>query len=225
MPNEGESDRQLVGRFVAGDTAVFTVLHKRYYAKIYRLAYLQTNNADDAEDIASETFLRAFQRLKQVTFTGGDSIYPWLHRIAVNLSIDLCRDKSAHQIVSLDEETAAGMTHLVERIEDTKPSPFELVQRHEVQDLVRSAIAGLIEDQRDVIAYRFLGELSLKETAEQMRRSEQAIKSLLHRAMISLRQEILKRVSASERLRLLGRGGQKNVGGDALRIHKRIDRK
>ena len=224
MPSEGESDRQLVGRFVAGDVAAFTVLHKRYYAKIYRLAYLQTNNADDAEDIASETFCRAFQRLKQVAFTAGDTIYPWLHRIAVNLSIDLCRDKSAHQIISLDAETASGLTHLVERIEDTKPSPFELVQRHEVQDLVRSAIAGLIQDHRDVITYRFLGDLSLKETAEQMRRSEQAIKSLLHRAMVSLRKEILKRVSASERMQLLGRGGQgTNVRGDAVRIHKRVD--
>lgn len=226
MPNEGETDRQLAARFIAGDVEAFSVLHKRYYARVYRLAYLQTNNADDAEDISSETFVRAFQHLKQVNFTRGESLYPWLHKIAVNLSVDLCRDKSAHQIISLDDESVVGLRTLVERLEDTKPSPFELVQKHEVQDLVRSAIASLVEDQRDAIVFRFLGDLSLEEIAQEMHRSESAVKSLLHRGLGSLRKEILKRVSASERMHLLGRGGQNtNVRGDSVRIHKRIDGK
>ncbi len=222
MPYEGETDRDLAVRFAAGDVEAFNVLHRRHYAKVYRLAYMQTNHADDAEDIASETFCRAFLRLKQVSFAGGDSIYPWLHRIVVNLSIDLCRNRTAHQMISLDAETSEGVRSLIETLDSEKPSPFELVQRQEVLNLVRSSIAALVEDQRDVIAYRFIGELSLRETAEAMRRTESATKSLTYRAMQSLRKEILKRVSESERMRLLGRGGDRaNVRGEDIRIHKR----
>ncbi len=208
MPYEGESDRELAVRFIAGDVEAFTALHRRYYARIYRLAYLQTNNADDAEDIASETFCRAFQRLRQVTFQRGDSVYPWLHRIATNLCIDLCRDRSAHQMIPLDAESATGLRSLIDTLDSEKPSPFELLQKQEVMATVRSAIASLVPDQRDAIVYRFLGDLSLKETGEAMNRSEGATKSLLHRGLQSLRKEILRRVDASERMQLLGRGGE-----------------
>ena len=224
MPYEGESDRELAVRFVAGDVEAFSALHRRHYASIYRLAYMQTNNADDGEDIASETFCRAFQRLGQVSFERGDSLYPWLHRIATNLCIDLCRNRSAHQMVSLDAESASGLRSLIDTLDSEKPSPFELLQKQEVMATVRSAIASLVPDQRDAIVYRFQGELSLKEMAEAMRRSEAAVKSLLHRGLQTLREEILKRVDASERMQLLGRGGESaNVRGKDIRIRRRTD--
>ena len=224
MPFEGESDRELVARFVAGDATAFDTLHKRYYGRIYRLAYLQTSNGDDAEDIAAETLYRAFLHLHQFKFACGESIYPWLHRIAVNLSIDLCRDRSSRQIISLDLEAAERIRIFLERIKDVRPPPEELLERADVQTLVRSAIAALSDDQRDVIVHRFLGELSLKETAEAMRRSEGAVKSLLHRAVISLRKEILERASEAERIQLLGRKEEStDVRGDSIRIHRRTD--
>ena len=222
MPHE--SDRELVARFCVGDVGAFDTLHKRYFAKIYRLAYLQANNGEDAEDITAETFCRAFQRLRQFKFQGCESVYPWLHRIAVNLSIDLCRNRSSRQTISLDLEIAEGIETLLDRIEDAKPSPQEVLEREEVQMLVRSAIASLSDDQSDVIVHRFLGELSMKEIAEAMHRSESAAKSLLHRALVSLRKEILGRLSEAERMRLLGqRGESKDVGRDSIRIHRRTD--
>ena len=221
MPYEAESDRELLSKFVAGDSAAFEALHRRYYAKVYRLAYLKTNNADDAEDIASETFCRAFQRVKQYRFEGGDSIYPWLYRITINLCVDLSRDKSCRQVVSLDAQTADGVRTFLENIEDTKPSPYELVEKHEVQQLVRSAIANLAVDQQEVIIHRFSGEMSLKEIAQAMRRSEGSVKSLLYRGLVSLRAEVLKRLSEAERLQMLGGKEETNVRGDSVRIHGR----
>lgn len=220
MP-EGESDRELVTRFVGGDNTAFETLHRRYYAKIYRLAYLQTNNADDAEDIASETFCRAFERVGQYRFEAGDSVYPWLYRITINLCVDLCRDKSCRQVVSLDAETAEGVRTFLERIEDTKPSPYEIVEKHEVQQLVRSAIANLAVDQQEAIIHRFSGEMTYKEIAQAMHRSEGAVKSLLHRGLISLRAEVLNRLSDAERLQMLGGKEETHVRGDSLRIHGR----
>ena len=221
MPYEAENDRELVSRFIAGDNAAFETLHRRYYARIYRLAYLQTNNADDAEDIASETFCRAFQRVKQYRFESGNSVYPWLYRITANLCVDLCRDKSSRQVISLDAETAEGVRTFLERIEDTKPSPYELVERHEVQQLVRSALANLVRDQQEVIIHRFSSELSLKEIAQAMHKSEGAAKSLLYRGLASLRAEVLKRLSDAERLQMLGGKEETHVRGDSIRIHGR----
>ena len=221
MPYEGESDRELVSRFIAGDNTAFETLHRRYYAKVYRLAYTQTHNAEDAEDIASETFCRAFERIKQYRFEGGDSVYPWLYRVTANLCVDLCRDRSSREVVSLDAETAEGVRVFLERIEDTKPSPYEIVEKHEVQQLVRSAIASLASDQQEAIIYRFSGELSFSEIGKAMHRSEHAAKSLLHRGLVSLRAEVLTRLSDAERLQMLGGKEETHVRGDSVRIHGR----
>lgn len=95
MRGEASRDRDLVARFISGDVNVFAVLHRRYSAGVYRLAFLRRHNEQEAEDITSETFYRAFQRLHQYEFMRCDSICPWLHRIAIDISVDRCRDKSA----------------------------------------------------------------------------------------------------------------------------------
>src|SRR3569833_3649202 len=87
-----QTDQMLVRAAQRGDGQAFAALHARYYSRIYRLAYLKTNNATDAEDVASETYLRALTSLPRFDFksTNGTvtSIFPWLHRLAVNLIVD-----------------------------------------------------------------------------------------------------------------------------------------
>ncbi len=223
MPYEGESDRELVARTLSGDTTGFDTLHRRYYARIYRLAYLHTNNQADAEDVAAETFCRAFQRLGEFGFRC-ESLWPWLHRIAVNLSIDVTRERAAHATVSLDQPLIEGMRSFLETLESFQPTPDELLRRREVQDLVRDAIAALLEDQRDAIVFRFLGDMSLLEIADEMQRTEGAVKSLLHRGMIALRKEIEDRLSKAEQIGGLGRMEEtKDVRGDTIGIHRRIE--
>jgi RNA polymerase sigma-70 factor (ECF subfamily) len=202
------SDRALVLSAQRGNSDAFASLHKRYYARIYRLAYLKTNNASDAEDVAGETFLRALASLPRFRFAEGPnqgsvSFYPWLHRIAVNLIVDSNRQRPPQGVVSLDAPVIDGMRDLLaDRLAsaDTSLSPQEVVERNEVQQLVRAAIAALPTDHSDVLIYRFLGDLSLREIGIQMGRSESAIKSLLHRAVVGLRGEIRRRVDAAERI-------------------------
>lgn len=201
------SDQALVKAAKRGDSQAFATLHARYYSRIYRLAYLKTNNASDAEDVASETFLRAFASLPRFDFKGPSdsnslSFYPWLHRIAINLIVDTNRHRPQAQIVSLDAPLIAGMRDLLsDRLSDSDESvnPQDIVERNEVQELVRSAIASMPQDYGEVLIYRFLGELSLKEIAQNMDRSESAIKSLLHRAVVNLRSDISKRLDSIER--------------------------
>jgi len=201
----GESDdAALIAAAQRGDVQAFGALHKRYYQRVYHLAYLKTSNAQDAEDVASETFIRALASLSRFRLREGHtSLYPWLHRIAINLIVDSCRQRPPSGIVSLDAPVIAGMRVLLDQRlpgVDESPSPQEIVERHEVQQLVRSAIATLPADQGDVLVYRFLGDLSPREIAPLLHRSESAVKSLLHRATLALKHEIERRVDAVERL-------------------------
>jgi RNA polymerase sigma-70 factor (ECF subfamily) len=218
MPLE-ENDRALVERLKAGDAIAFGTLHHRYYPKIYRLALLKTNHPDDAADIASETFCRALEHLPSYEFRRCDSLYPWLHRIASNLIIDAARARPPGGEVSLDASTVDEVGSFLECLPDTSPSPQELVERKEVQALVRQAITRLPADQGEAVLYRFLGDLSIKEIARALDRSEGAVKSLLHRALVSLRQGILadalEQRAASHQSKNLNRSAersQKHVG-------------
>jgi RNA polymerase sigma-70 factor (ECF subfamily) len=199
---DGASDLVLIAAAQRGNVQAFGMLHARYYKRIYHLAYLKTNNAQDAEDVASETFLRALANLGRFRLKNEHpSFYPWLHRIALNLIVDTCRQRPPAGIVSLDAPVIEGMRTLLDApLPGASSSPQEIVERHEVQQLVRSAIAALPEDQGEVLIYRFLGDLSTKEIAPLLSRSESAVKSLLHRAVVSLRREIEHRVEVVERL-------------------------
>jgi RNA polymerase sigma-70 factor (ECF subfamily) len=193
MPFE-PSDRALVDRAKDGDADAFGALHDRYYGRIYRLAYLKTGNAEEAQDVASETFCRALQHLPRYQFRRTDSLYPWLHRIASNLMVDASRARPAGGVISLDAALGEELGSYLEQLPDAGATAQEVVERKEVQALVREAIRRLPTDQSDAVCYRFLADMSIKEIARALDRSEGAVKSLLHRALVSLRRDLLARL-------------------------------
>jgi RNA polymerase sigma-70 factor, ECF subfamily len=182
-----DSDRALVERVKAGDVRAFEMLHRRYYSRIYRFAFLRLGNAEDAADTASETFCRALKNLNSFQFRRSASIYPWLHQIANNLVIDLVRDRPPGGMLSLDAQTAEEIDTFLEHLPADGPSPQELVERSEVQVLVRQAIARLPADQGRAVALRFLEDFSIRQIAQTLDRTEGAVKSLLHRALQGMR--------------------------------------
>jgi RNA polymerase sigma-70 factor (ECF subfamily) len=194
-----QTDRQLVERTLAGDSEAFTLLHRRYYARVYRLALFRTRNPQDAEDVASETFLRAIAHLGSYRFQG-ESLFPWLSRIAVNLVTDMGRRGAGVTLVSLDASTSPdGVRTLIEGLRSDAPDPGALAERQEMQAFLRSAIAALPHDQGDAILMRFLGDMPLKEIAAAMGRTEGAIKSLLHRGLVNLRRTLVQQEEQAER--------------------------
>jgi RNA polymerase sigma-70 factor, ECF subfamily len=203
-----ESDRALVERVKGGDALAFGTLHRRYHSRIYRLAYLKIGNAEEAEDIASETFCRALDHLPRSQFRRCDSLYPWLHRIAHNLIVDACRSRPAGGMISLDAALAEELGSFLEQLPDTGPTPQEMAERKEIQALVREAVEKLPPDQGDAVIYRFLGDLSIKEIARALNRSEGAVKSLLHRALVTLRREMALQLSE---MGAGGRGGTRRA--------------
>ena len=199
---EEASDSALIEAARHGEVKAFGTLHTRYYTRIYHLAYLKTNNAQDAEDVAAETFVHALANLRRLRLKDNSaSVYPRLHRIAVNLIVDGNRKRPPSGVVSLDTPVIAGIRSLLESpLPDGEPMLREIFERREVQQLVRSAIAALPTEQSDVLIYKFLGDLPLREIAPLLGCSEDAAKSLLHRAVVSLRREIKRRVDALDRL-------------------------
>jgi RNA polymerase sigma-70 factor (ECF subfamily) len=185
-----DSDRALVTRVKEGDASAFGTLHRRYYRKLYRFVYLRTNNAEDAADITSETFCRALQRLHNYEFRRSESLYPWLHQIASNLVIDQSRARPAGGVLSLDAQLSEDLDSFLNCLPDESPSAHEVLERKEIHAAVREAIEGLPADQARAVVFRFFADLSIRDIAREMDRSEGAIKSLLHRALQGIRDRL-----------------------------------
>ncbi len=190
MNGEELPDRELVRRTLNGEPSALAALHRRYYARIYRLALFRSRSTADAEDIAAETFVRAIDHLPGYRFQG-ESLFPWLSRIATNLVVDQQRRRVTTPIFSYDQKTADDVRSLLEALETDGPDPHALAERHETRELLRSAIAKLPSDQADVILMRFGGDLPLAEIALALGRSEGAIKSLIHRGLVNLRKSLI----------------------------------
>lgn len=185
-----DSDRSLVERVKAGDVRAFEMLHRRYHARIYRFAFLRLGNAEDAADVASNTFVKALNRLDSFQFRRSPSIYPWLHQIASNCVVDAIRNRPPGGMLSLDAQAAEDVDSFLEYLPADGPTPQELVERDEVRQIVLRAIDQLPGDQARAVALRFLDDLSIREIAQALERSEGAVKSLLHRALQGLRNHL-----------------------------------
>ena len=193
-----DSDRGLVDRVKAGDPTAFSSLHRRYYARLYRFAYLRTGNADDATDIASETFCRALQRIGQLRVPA--------KRLTLSLAAP-DRQQPGHRPVP---RAARRRRSLARRAVGARPGVVpELPARREpvgARDPGTERGAGvrgggdrqLPADQARAVVFRFLADLSIRDIAREMDRSEGAIKSLLHRALQGLRDRLREGAEAAQ---------------------------
>jgi RNA polymerase sigma-70 factor, ECF subfamily len=211
------SDRELVARTARGESAALEILHKRYYAKLYKLALVKVGNEDDAHDIASEAFVRAVQHVFRLDPLSSASLYPWLHTVVQNLAVDHYR-RTGHVETVSEAAECEEMLSLFERMEDPAPLPEEVVARKQVQAAVRQALASLPEIQAKAVFFRFVGEMSLAEIGAELGKSEGAVKSLLHRGMINLRARC-QEIAEERRRRRQGETGR-DVHGDTLTVRR-----
>ena len=107
----------------AGDLAAYDELVRRYQERIYATVYHMTSNHEDANDLAQETFIKAFQALK--SFKGGSSFYTWVYRIAVNKTINFLKQRKNQTQMSLNDLdfNAEHDPDLVALISDKTPAP------------------------------------------------------------------------------------------------------
>jgi RNA polymerase sigma-70 factor (ECF subfamily) len=173
-------DAELVDLARTGDKAAFGELYERYVEKIYSYVYYRTGNHHDAEDLTARVFFRAMAHVESYT-ERGVPFQAWLYRIAHNLIANWHRDRGRRKIIALDEFIAGSLK---------SDAPDYQAEENEERELLMRAIRRLPEERQQLLTFKFVEHLSNAEIGEIMNRTEGAIKSLYHRTLISLRDEL-----------------------------------
>jgi RNA polymerase sigma-70 factor (ECF subfamily) len=159
-----------------GDGEAFALLYERYVDVVYRYVYYRVGSHHVAEDLTSETFVRALRRLDSFTWTGRD-IAAWFVTIARNIVVDHVKSSrykleiTTGDLLDGDEREPSPETEVLDRLRDER---------------LLAAVRELKPDQQECVSLRFLQGLSLAETAEAMGRTPGAVKQLQLRAVRSL---------------------------------------
>src|SRR6266446_4938679 len=156
----------LVERAREGDLSAYDELVRRYQERIYATLYNMTSNHEDANDLAQEAFIKAFQALK--SFKGGSSFYTWIYRIAVNRTINFLKQRKNRTHLSLNDLdfNAEHDPDLVALVSDK--TPRREVQLSELQEKLNAAMQKLSEDHRLVVTLHDIQGLSHEEIGEIM---------------------------------------------------------
>ena len=187
--SEPDPDAALMLRFRGGDEDAFTEIVRRYQGRVVSLAYRYLGSAADAEDVAQEVFLR-IHRARE-TYEATAKFSTWTHRITVNASLNLLRRRRVrrhlNQAVPAQGEDGAESPDF----EDHGASrPHDEVEKDELAAVLRGAVDALPERQRTAILLNKYQGLSYEETAEAMELSLPAVKSLLTRARVNIKERI-----------------------------------
>jgi RNA polymerase sigma-70 factor (ECF subfamily) len=170
-------DAPIVKQAKAGNTEAFGQLYDHYAPIIFRFVYAQLPDRMEAEDLTAEVFMNAWHSLAKYQ-ERGFAFSAFLFRIARNQIADFYRKNKRRAIV--DSEIIGKIS------EDGRSIPKAFVEKQEHQELYQK-LSMLKADYRTVLTLRFLNELSPKETAQVMKRSEGAVRVLQHRALSALK--------------------------------------
>jgi RNA polymerase sigma-70 factor (ECF subfamily) len=175
-----EIDERLLVQQAKQDKEAFGELYSRYVDKIYSYVYYRTGNNQDAEDLTARVFFRAIQHIENYE-DQGVPFSAWLYRIAHNLLANWYRDQSRRQMLSLD-----SIAHW--HVEDSPELATELLEDREA---LLAAIRRLPSDRQELLILKYVERLSNADIGDIMGRSEGAIKSLYHRTLLSLRDDLV----------------------------------
>lgn len=185
-----DSDLLLVERSVAGDHKAFELLVIKYQRRIQRLIGRMVRDVDLVEDIAQETFIRAYRALAQ--FRGDAQFYTWLYRIAVNTAkkalMDMKRDPtvSENSFKSADDDE----TSVLENELTSSETPDAVLASKEIAQMVNAAMEALPEELRQAITLREIEGLSYEEISEAMNCPIGTVRSRIFRAREAISQRI-----------------------------------
>ena len=180
-------DEEVVGRVLAGETALFEILMRRYNQRLYRVSRSILRDDAEAEDVMQDAYVRAFEHLNQ--FAGKALFSTWLTRIAIHEA--LARKRRRGRMEELDALTANGDPMSI--LKSSAPSPEAGTAQAETRRLLEEAIDHLAETYRTVVVLREVEEMSVAETAESLGVTEAVVKTRLHRAHAMLRKELYAR--------------------------------
>ncbi len=183
-PQDQHSDDELIRKAQTGDLHSFDILVRRYQRRIYFVAYRMVKSHDAADDIAQETFINAYLAVR--SFKVGRSLFTWLYRICMNLSINyLKRQKFVIPESQFDEESKP-----LEKVA-AGSDPGELLESKELESQIEKAVDSLPPKYKAVLVLRLYEDMSYEEIAATLKISVGTVMSRLFRARQRM-QEMLK---------------------------------
>jgi RNA polymerase sigma-70 factor (ECF subfamily) len=185
------SDEELVLRVLAGESAEFETLMRRNNRRVYRVARAVLHDDAEAEDVAQEAYVRAYQHLDQ--FQGRASFATWLISIAYHEALARVRKRARQQeIDAMDQSSRDSLPELSVR----NGSPEQNASTSEIAGLLEASIDSLPDKYRQVFMLRDVEEMSTADTAACLEISEENVKVRLHRARALMRKQLYVRAGA-----------------------------
>ena len=176
-----------------GDRDAFRALVERHGRSVFQLACRMTGNTIDAEDIAQETFLKAWREVRR--FDGRASFGTWLHRICANCSLDHLRARNRRNISSATAEP--GAPDPMEQIATSSPSPERLAASAQVAEILGPAMGRLSDMERAAFVMRHYEGMGIEEIARALGVQSGAAKHTVFRAGQELRRALEPAVRAA----------------------------
>lgn len=173
MPEAGD-DAGLIKRALAGDGGAFSALVERHFGAAYASAYAVLGNASDAEELAQETFVQAYEKLERLREPG--AFVGWVWRIARDLALKHIRKHGRMKVVEDVPESRSA------------ESPLEPLVAGEEQQGLREALATLPDDQREALLMKYWQDLEYDEMARRTGVSEEALYQRVCRGLKRLRE-------------------------------------
>ena len=187
---EAWSDQEIVSRVLAGETALYELIMRRYNQRLYRAVRAILRDENETEDVMQDAYVRAYQHLKQ--FAGRSQFSTWLTRIAVHEAFARLRQRG--HMTQLDEVSLEADTSI---LYSKSENPEQYASKAELGKLLEEAILNLPEQFRSVVMLRDVEEMCTAETADALEISQENVKTRLHRGHALLRKELLARVSSN----------------------------
>jgi RNA polymerase sigma-70 factor (ECF subfamily) len=184
------TDEQVVSQVLAGQTALFEVLMRRYNERVYRVTRAILRDDDESEDVMQQAYCNAYAHLRQ--FTGKSSFSTWLTRIAINEALARVRRRGRYEPYD-DEQSNVEPFMVLNADRDPERQAFT----GELRALLEWAIDGLPDGAREVFVLREVEGLSTAEAAEALGVSEDVVKTRLSRARAGLRRALMERSGAT----------------------------
>lgn len=179
--------KQKIKQVKKGDHEAFEEVVTFYQNKVYQICYRMLGNAQEAEDIAQEAFIRAFVNID--SYDEEKKFSTWLYRIATNLTIDRLRKKKPDYYLDAEVKGTEGLT-MYSQLAAEQALPEEEVESLELQSYIQKEIMALPPKYRSVIALRYLDEMPLSEISDILNIPIGTVKTRIHRGREALRKRL-----------------------------------
>jgi RNA polymerase sigma-70 factor (ECF subfamily) len=184
-----DPDRAMAGRAQSGDRQALVELYERHKARLLGFLVGTCGNRQQAEDAFQEVWVKVMRAIDSYDLTRS-SFRAWLYRIARNTAIDLHRRETTRRGPELDAPVGDDGTTLIDLVPSSAPGPDTAAERSRMVDAVQGSLGRLSERWRTAVLLRHQQGLSYPEIASVLGVPEGTAKTLTHRGIVALRQDL-----------------------------------